>query len=78
MDNLIKPYVETGGIVSLKTGTIDAEIGRDKTDLDSLDARLATKEADLKRKYGEMESSLSRMESASSSIDSFSKQNSGQ
>jgi flagellar hook-associated protein 2 len=78
MDNLIRPYVETGGILSLKTGTIDAEIGRDKTDLDSLDARLATKEADLRRKYGEMESSLSRMESASSSIDSFSKQNSGQ
>jgi flagellar hook-associated protein 2 len=78
IDSLIRPYVETGGIVSLKTGTIDTEIGSDKRDLDDLDARLASKEADLKRKYGEMEANLNRMESSSSSIDSFSKQNSGQ
>ncbi len=78
IDNLIKPYVETGGIVSLKTGTIDTQLGEEKRNLDSLDARLASKEQDLKQKYGDMEANLSRMESASSSIDSFSKQNSGQ
>lgn len=78
IDNLIKPYVETGGIVSLKTGTIDTQLGEEKRNLDSLDARLASKEQDLKQKYGDMEANLSRMESAGSSIDSFSKQNSGQ
>jgi flagellar hook-associated protein 2 len=78
MDNLIRPYVETGGILSLKTGTLDTEIGNEKRNLDSLDAQLASKESDLKRKYGSMEASLNRMESASSSIDSFAKQNSGQ
>ncbi len=66
LDNLIKPYVETGGIISLKTGTIDTELGSEKRDLDTLDARLAAKEDDLKRKYGDMEANLSRMESASS------------
>jgi flagellar hook-associated protein 2 len=75
MDNLLKPYVETGGILSLKTGTLDSQIGNEKRSLDSLDAQLASKEMELKRKYGEMESSLNRMQSASSSIDSFSKQN---
>jgi flagellar hook-associated protein 2 len=78
LDNLVKPYVETGGILSLKTGTIDTQLGQDKTQLDSLDAQLATKEQDLKEKYGEMEASLNRMESSSSSIDNFTKQNSGQ
>jgi flagellar hook-associated protein 2 len=78
IDSMLKPYVETGGIISLKTGTIDSQIGRDKSDLDNLDAKLADKESELKQKYGDMEASLNRMESASSSIDSFSKQNSGQ
>jgi len=78
MDSLIRPYVETGGILSLKTGTLDTEIGGEKRSLEGLDAQLASKEADLKRKYGSMEASLNRMESAGSSIDSFSKQNSGQ
>jgi flagellar hook-associated protein 2 len=78
IDTLIKPYVETGGILSLKTGTIDKQIDGEKRKLESLDAQLASKEAELKRKYGSMEASLNRMESASSSIDGFSKQNQGQ
>jgi flagellar hook-associated protein 2 len=78
MDTLIKPYVETGGILSLKTGTIDRQVTSEKRSLDSLDAKLVVKEADLKRKYGMMESSLNKMNSASGAIDSFSKQNSGQ
>jgi flagellar hook-associated protein 2 len=78
IDNLIKPYVETGGILSLKTGTIDTQVGNEKRKLETLDAQLAAKETELKRKYGSMEASLNRMESAGSSIDSFSKQNSGQ
>jgi flagellar hook-associated protein 2 len=78
LDSLLKPYVETGGILALKTSTIDTQIGSEKTKLDSLDAQLAAKEADLKQKYGSMEASLNRMESAGSSIDNFSKQNSGQ
>jgi len=77
-DSLLRPYIETGGIISLKTGTLDTQIGSDKRDLDNLDARLAAKETELKRKYGEMESSLNRMESSSGAIDNFSKQNSGQ
>jgi flagellar hook-associated protein 2 len=78
IDNLIKPYVETGGILSLKTGTIDTQVGSEKRKLETLDAQLAAKETELKRKYGSMEASLNRMESAGSSIDSFSKQNQGQ
>jgi Flagellar capping protein len=76
IDSLLKPYVETGGIIALKTGTLDTQITSEKRNLDNLDAKLATKEQDLKQKYGQMEASLNKMESSSSSIDSFSKQNS--
>ena len=75
LDNLLKPYVETGGILALKTATIDTQVGTEKRALERLDAQLASKETDLKRKYGMMEASLGRMQSASGSIDSFSKQN---
>jgi flagellar hook-associated protein 2 len=78
LDSLIKPYVETGGILSLKTGTIDTQVDDDKRQLDSLDTQLANREQDLKTKYGEMEANLNKMESSSSSIDNFVKQNSGQ
>jgi flagellar hook-associated protein 2 len=78
LDTLIKPYVETGGILSLKTGTLDTQLANEKKKLETLDSQLATKEQDLKEKYGSMEASLNKMESSSSAIDSFSKQNSGQ
>jgi len=83
IDMLLKPYVETGGIISLKTGTIDRRLGSTsqpgtlRAKLADMDVQLERKEQELKTKYGSMESSLNRMESAASSIDSFSKQNSG-
>jgi flagellar hook-associated protein 2 len=82
IDSLLKPYVETGGIISLKTGTIDRQLGSTsqpgtlRARLADMDVQLARKEQELKQKYGSMESSLNKMESASSSIDNFSKQNS--
>jgi len=84
IDTLLKPYVETGGIISLKTGTIDRQLGSTsqpgtlRARLADMDVQLARKEQELKQKYGSMEASLNKMESTSSSIDSFSKQNSGQ
>ena len=78
LDNLLKPYVETGGILSLKTGTLDRQIASEKKSIESLDKQLVAKEDELKRKYGMMEGSLNRMESSSSAIDNFTQQQSGQ
>jgi flagellar hook-associated protein 2 len=65
LDTLTKPYVETGGIVSLKTGTIDSKIGREQRGIATLDRQLAAKEAALKKQYGQMESAFTRMEKMS-------------
>ncbi|PKL24673.1 MAG: flagellar hook protein [Spirochaetae bacterium HGW-Spirochaetae-3] len=71
LDAMMKAYVETGGIVNIRTQTIDNQITRQKKDIENLETQLARKEDDLKRKYGLMESALGQMESSSSAWDSF-------
>jgi flagellar hook-associated protein 2 len=66
--------VETGGIISLKTSTIDSRLGQDQRRIETLDRQLASKEAALKSQYGQMEGAFNRMERMSSSLDQFSQQ----
>ncbi|MBU1079000.1 MAG: flagellar filament capping protein FliD, partial [Spirochaetes bacterium] len=75
LDTMMKAYVETGGIVSIRTRTLDDQETRQKKEIDTLETQLVRKEADLKRKYGLMESALGQMEKSSSAWDNF---NSGQ
>jgi flagellar hook-associated protein 2 len=75
MENLSKPYVESGGFISLKSGTIDSRISQDRRRIETMDRQLAAREAQLKLQYGEMEGAYSRMEQMSSSLDSLSRQN---
>jgi flagellar capping protein FliD len=75
LDTLAKPFVEMGGIISLKTGTIDSKISQDKRRIDTMERQLAQKEADLKIQYSRMESAYDRMEKMSSSLDGFNQRN---
>jgi flagellar hook-associated protein 2 len=68
LENLTKPYVETGGIVTLKTGTIDSKINREERGIATLDRQLAAKEAALKKQYGQMETAFTRMEKMSEQL----------
>ncbi|MFA6506607.1 MAG: flagellar filament capping protein FliD [Treponemataceae bacterium] len=72
VDAVTRPFVEMGGLVQLKTGTIDTKIGQAKRRVETLDRQLAVKEQELKRKYGAMEGALNKMERTSTSIDQFS------
>ncbi|MDR1277191.1 MAG: flagellar filament capping protein FliD [Treponema sp.] len=76
IDTLAKPFVESGGLVSLKTGTIDSRISQDKRRIDTMERQLAAKEAALKLQYGQMEGAYNRMERMATSLDQFSQQNS--
>ncbi|WP_304226150.1 flagellar filament capping protein FliD [Gracilinema caldarium] len=73
LDNLIRPYVQTGGIIALKTSGIDSRIGQEEKRIESLDKQLAAKEQSLKQQYGKMEGALNSMEKTSTSLDQFSK-----
>jgi flagellar hook-associated protein 2 len=71
-----KPFVETGGLISLKTGTIDSRISQDKRRIENMERQLASKEAELKIQYGRMEAAYGRMEQMTSSLDNFNRGNS--
>jgi flagellar hook-associated protein 2 len=66
--------VEIGGIISLKTGTIDSKIKREELTITTLDRQLEAKEASLRRQYGLMEDAYSRMEKMGTSLENFSRQ----
>jgi len=74
MEGLLKPYVETGGIISLKTGTIDSKIKQEERTIATLDRQLEAKEASLRRQYGLMEDAYNRMEKTGTSLENFSRQ----
>jgi flagellar hook-associated protein 2 len=74
LDVISRPYVETGGIVTLKTGSIDSRISQDQRRMETLDRQLAAKETNLRVQYGQMEGAFTRMERLGSSLDTFSQQ----
>jgi flagellar hook-associated protein 2 len=77
IENLSRPYVESGGFISLKTGALDSRITQDRRRIDTMDRQLAAKEAQLKMQYGQMEGAYNRMEQLSNSMENFSRQSSG-
>jgi flagellar hook-associated protein 2 len=74
LDRLSRPYVETGGLIALKTGTIDSRISQEERRIETMERQLAAKEATLKNQYGQMEGAYNRMEQMSGSLDTFSRQ----
>ena len=76
IEELAKPYAESGGIIALKTGTMNSKIDQEKRRVETLDRQLARKEAELKKQYGQMEGAYNRMESMSTSLNRFQQQNS--
>jgi len=75
MDNLLKPYVATGGLLSTRMGTLDSSITRQKKEIADYTKEIESYQSDLKRKYATMEGNLNSLEKNSQSISNFSKQN---
>lgn len=79
LDKQISAYTQTGGILALKTSTLDSKIKSSETRIARLEEQLDDKEADLRQKYSAMNGSLSSLESQQNSINNFTKQqNKGQ
>jgi flagellar hook-associated protein 2 len=77
VDLLARPFVETGGIIALKSSTIDSRISQDERRVSTLDRQLAAREAELRMQYARMEAAYARMEQMSTSLDNFNQQNRG-
>ena len=74
LDRLARPFIESGGLVATKTGTIDGKIKLEEQRIATLDRQLESKEASLKRQYSTMESAFNRMEKLQTDLDNFSRQ----
>ena len=74
LDGLAKPFIETGGFISMKTNTIDGEISQEERRIATLDRQLEAKEMSLRRQYANMEGAYNRMEQMGTSLDNFNRQ----
>jgi flagellar hook-associated protein 2 len=75
LDSQLKPFVQTGGILSMKNTTIDSQIRRNNREISNYNEYLERYEQDLRRKYGMMEGAIESMEQSSQAIDNFSNSN---
>ena len=74
LDKQISAYTQTGGILALKTSTIDSKIKNTETRISKLESQMDDKEAELRNKYAQMEGTLGSLESQQTTISNFTKQ----
>ena len=74
LDNLLRPYVQTGGIFPDRLTNLDSRIASNSRSIEDYKAKLADYQAELKRKYGQMQSSLDALQKNSQSLQNFNKQ----
>jgi flagellar hook-associated protein 2 len=75
LDKQISAYTQTGGILALKTSTLDSKIKSSETRIARLEEQMDDKEAELRSKYSQMEGALNSLESQQSTIQNFVNQN---
>lgn len=74
LDKQLTAYTQTGGILALKTSTLDSKIKSSESRIAKLEQQMDDKEADLRRKYGSMEGTLNSLEGQQTTISNFTKQ----
>ncbi len=74
LDKQITAYTQTGGIIALKTSTLDSKIKSSQSRITKLEDQMEKKEAELRQKYSSMEGSLSSLENQQTTINNFTRQ----
>ena len=76
IDKQMSAWVQSGGLISSRTASLDTKIQSSKKKMATLETQLKTKESELKRKYAQMEGSLNSLQSQSNSLDNTFNRNS--
>jgi len=76
LDKQLTAYTQTGGILAMKTSSLDSKIKSSEQKIARLETQMDDKEAELRKKFSTMQGSLNSLESQQNSISNFSKQNS--
>jgi len=71
IDNYLKAFTQTGGILAMKDDRYDSQIDSQNEDIDEFKSYLEDYEADLKQEYGNMEGMLNQLESSTSSLENL-------
>ncbi len=74
LDKQISAYTQTGGILAMKTSSLDSKIKSSETKITKLESQMAKKEAELRNKYSQMEGSLNSLEAQQNTISNFTRQ----
>lgn len=74
LDKQLSAYTQTGGILAMKTSSLDSKIKSSEQRISKLESQMNDKEAELRRKFSSMEGSLNSLESQQNSISNFTKQ----
>ncbi len=74
LDKQISAYTQTGGILALKTSTLDSKIKSSETKISRLEEQMNDKEAELRQKYSSMQGTLNSLETQQSTIENFNRQ----
>jgi flagellar hook-associated protein 2 len=75
MNEFVREYTKTGGIISTRIAGIERKIDDTEEEISDMEDHLDRKRQSLKRKYGRMESNIQRMQENSSALNRL---NSGQ
>jgi flagellar hook-associated protein 2 len=71
IDNYLKAYVETGGVVAMRMSGLDSSIARKEREIERYEEHLTDYEAELRRKFGTMEGALENLEKSSKAIENL-------
>lgn len=71
LDKQLTAYVQSGGVIAMKTSSLDSKIKNSESKISKLELQLKDKEADLRNKYGMMEGSLNSLENQQNTINNF-------
>jgi flagellar hook-associated protein 2 len=77
VDQLTRSYVQVGGIVATRTGTIDGSISQTETRVERENDRLVDREDELRMDFGRMEGALSNMRDNQATLDNLQTQTGG-
>ncbi len=75
LDTQLKPYIDVGGIIAIRAGTLDNQIKNKNRDIESYKQHLKDYEAELKLKFGKMEGALDALQQNSKALENLGRSN---
>jgi flagellar hook-associated protein 2 len=75
LDSSVKPYVQTGGVISTRLKTLDTEMTGKQREITNYQKHLEDYERELKSKYGKMEGMLEELNKSNDALKNLNQQN---